>query len=173
MITLSSSEKLHTLPRFRRARQLLQIKANAPRSSLPRSNLIVTSAMASAAASTPRQHITPKEDTSPSNAELREEWSGDDDEDADGDLNGDEERKPKRQKTAGSRPISVSCEKCKERKVRPETLSVARLATNLTSFGRSNVTEGSLSVGGASATDSSANTKSVKSLGYAPGMVAS
>ncbi|KAI6862717.1 hypothetical protein KC323_g5352 [Hortaea werneckii] len=74
--------------------------------------------MASAAASTPRQHITPKEDTSPSNAELREEWSGDDDEDADGDLNGDEERKPKRQKTAGSRPISVSCEKCKERKVK-------------------------------------------------------
>ena len=51
--------------------------------------------------------------------------------------------------------------------------SVVWLAPNLTSFGRSNVTEGSLSVGGASAMDSSVNTKSVKSLGYAPGMVAS
>jgi len=58
---------------------------------------------------------TPKSDDSPGNAaEHREEeaWSDDDGSDADGD---DGTGKRKRQKT--SRPLSVSCELCKSRKV--------------------------------------------------------
>ena len=65
----------------------------------------------SAAAETPHTQVSPHDGTSPSNgADNQEEWSGEDDADAHEDW-----RKPKRQKT--SRPISVSCERCKERKV--------------------------------------------------------
>jgi len=69
---------------------------------------------------------TPKSDDSPGNAaENREEeaWSDDDASDGDGD---DGTGKRKRQKT--SRPLSVSCELCKSRKV----LSIA-IAITLTS----------------------------------------
>lgn len=72
--------------------------------------------MSSAATSTPQTHMSPKDYTSPNNAEHREEtWSADEDEDEDVELDGDPSPKRKRQRT--SRPVSVSCEKCKERKV--------------------------------------------------------
>lgn len=71
--------------------------------------------MSSAAATTPQARRTPKDETSPSNAENREEdtWSAEEDEDEDAE--GYESHKRKRHRT--SRPISVSCERCKERKV--------------------------------------------------------
>ena len=58
-------------------------------------------------------NVSPKVDTSPSHAGERreyEDWSGDEDPDE------DDSRRPKRQKT--SRPMSVSCELCKTRKVK-------------------------------------------------------
>ena len=58
-------------------------------------------------------NVSPKDHTSPSNgADQRdeEEWSGDED-----DEEGDDSRKRKRSRI--SRPISVSCELCKQRKV--------------------------------------------------------
>ena len=73
--------------------------------------------MASVTAGTPQQRFTPKGDTSPTNAEQKEEWSGEE-EDEDEDLEGDGEGSRKRKRTRTNRPISVSCEKCKERKVR-------------------------------------------------------
>jgi hypothetical protein len=68
---------------------------------------------------------TPGSDDSPGNAAERrdeETWSDDDASDADGD---DGTGKRKRQKT--SRPLSVSCELCKSRKVFSIAVSVVRL----------------------------------------------
>lgn len=67
--------------------------------------------MSSVAGVTPRANVSPKDLSSPSNQAERDEdeaWSGDEDD-------GDEPPARKRPRTA--RPISVSCEKCKERKV--------------------------------------------------------
>ena len=65
-------------------------------------------------------NISAKEDTSPSNgAEQKDDhaWSADEDADADAHADGDQDaRKRKRGKT--SRPMSVSCEACKSRKVK-------------------------------------------------------
>ena len=66
-------------------------------------------------------HISPKDATSPSNGADREEdelWSGEDED-------GDDPRKRKRQRT--SRPVSVSCERCKERKVGNASPSIPSL----------------------------------------------
>lgn len=78
--------------------------------------------MSSAAASTPQQHhqyhVSPRDIKSPSNGagdKLLDDydgWSGEEDEDEE---DGAASRGVKRQRTG--RPISVSCEKCKERKV--------------------------------------------------------
>lgn len=71
----------------------------------------------SAASSTPKHHE--RDPTSPSNAaEPKEEevWSEGDDDDEDAEANG-EESSHKRKRARISRPISVSCERCKERKV--------------------------------------------------------
>jgi len=65
--------------------------------------------MASAAAN--------RENISPSIA--KEEWSGEEEEeDEDEELEGEGSGSRKRKRQRTSRPISVSCEKCKERKVR-------------------------------------------------------
>lgn len=62
---------------------------------------------------TPRTQVSPQDDTSPSNAAERDENEWSEDEDA---LDVDDDgRKRKRQRV--SRQISVSCERCKERKV--------------------------------------------------------
>ncbi|EMC98698.1 hypothetical protein BAUCODRAFT_30968 [Baudoinia panamericana UAMH 10762] len=70
--------------------------------------------MATAPTSTLQAHYSPADDTSPSNGGDRydeEAWSIEDE-----DVDGDETRKRKRPKT--DRPVSVSCERCKERKVK-------------------------------------------------------
>ncbi|KAF2770237.1 hypothetical protein EJ03DRAFT_270728 [Teratosphaeria nubilosa] len=72
--------------------------------------------MSPAAASPPQSHITPRAECSPSVHAEREDdeaWSGEDD-DVDADV-GNGARKRKRRP---ERPISVSCERCKERKVK-------------------------------------------------------
>ncbi|KAK6381194.1 hypothetical protein LTR65_000976 [Meristemomyces frigidus] len=91
--------------------------------------------MASAAATTPQAHTSPKDGTTPSNAEPREDtWSGDEDEDEDLEADGDPSRSRKRQRTA--RPVSVSCEKCKERKVRPSKWDMHLLGVLLADLNR-------------------------------------
>ena len=73
--------------------------------------------MSSAAASTPHTHISPRDGISPNNAAQTEAtWSDNEDEDEDADDGTDSLLKRKRQRTA--RPISVSCDRCKERKVK-------------------------------------------------------
>ena len=73
--------------------------------------------MSSAAANTPLTHISPRNDVSPRDTTQREAtWSGDEDEDEDAEDGADPSQKRKRQRTA--RPISVSCDRCKERKVK-------------------------------------------------------
>jgi hypothetical protein len=72
---------------------------------------------------------TPRSDDSPGNAAERrdeETWSDDDASDADGD---DGTGKRKRQKT--SRPLSVSCELCKSRKVSSIAVALDELQLTL------------------------------------------
>lgn len=76
--------------------------------------------MSFAAATSPNVEQAPRTNSVAHNADHKEEeaWSGDEDEDADGDVVGgdDDSRKRKRQRLS-SRPLSVSCELCKSRKV--------------------------------------------------------
>ena len=63
---------------------------------------------------TSESQYSPRAGTSPSNGADRDEeevWSGEDDDEGDG-IDG-----PKRKRQRTGRPISVSCERCKERKV--------------------------------------------------------
>jgi Fungal Zn(2)-Cys(6) binuclear cluster domain len=68
------------------------------------------------------QQSSPVEQHSPitTGSVEQEEWSGDDVSDHDGSGDGDGQSGPrnKRRKLTTSRPLSVSCEKCKERKVK-------------------------------------------------------
>lgn len=86
--------------------------------------------MSSAAASTPLTYISPKDGASPSQgAEPKDEevWSGEDDDgdgEGEGDGDGGEQPRAKRRKT--NRPMSVSCELCKQRKARNRSQYVLR-----------------------------------------------
>ena len=86
--------------------------------------------MSSATASTPQERgATSPSDGAVTNKE-EEIWSGEEDDDADGDGDGDNDGSPRRKRQKTGRPISVSCEKCKERKVGKCALHIS-----LASFG--------------------------------------
>jgi hypothetical protein len=129
-----------------------------------------TTAMSAATASPPQARVSPKDGTSPSNqAEKDEEdaWSGDEDED-EPEANG--ARKRKRQRT--ERPISVSCERCKERKVCHISL-IGNRHNLLTGSYRSNATAASHIAVGVYATIRPASTRSGRSLVCVPDMAES
>lgn len=122
--------------------------------------------MSFAAPTSPSFEQTPRINSVAHNAEQKEEeaWSGDEDEDAEGDLDGgdDESRKRKRQRLS-SRPLSVSCELCKSRKVSNDSDRSFERDTDASS--RSNAIVVSPDVDGVSAMARIASTESARSLG--------
>jgi len=111
---------------------------------------------------------SPKTASPGNGAEFKEDeaWSGDEDDAELEDEGGDGDRKRKRQRL--SRPLSVSCELCKSRKV--VTLPSQRVArtpqgSDILIRVRSNATEVTLVADGASEMAKSASTRSARSLG--------
>lgn len=122
--------------------------------------------MSFAAPTSPSFEQTPRNNSVAHSAEHKEEeaWSGDEDEDADGDGDGgdDESRKRKRQRLS-SRPLSVSCELCKSRKVNEGHETSFNTSTD--ALVRSSAIAVSPDVDGAFAMARTASTESARSLG--------
>lgn len=122
--------------------------------------------MAAAAPTTPSTYISPKNGASPSDGteeKDEEAWS----EDESGDDGDGPKRKRPRNGQSG-RPMSVSCELCKQRKV-PQLITALICPSPLILLCRSSVTEANRIAGGVFEMAKSASTRSGRSLVFALG----